>query len=516
MVLTQPLSSQEAIKGEIMSTSIYLSNSSLQVLCGSGNEKSVRIERLYDFAQEEGILVNGVIVDEEALGNLIQSLWEECHFPKKNVRLIVDSSRFRSKKVFLPKVSSGDRINLLKREFEMGEEEQEYLYDAISLGFDKEKNLEAYLGILVDREFIKEYAQFFQKLGISLSCINNYLGNELKSLSYFDQFRNRSFILLQISGDTLASTLILNGEYIQSVRKRLFSDHGTEEFGVEVARTVNELFQYHAGLRSEHMIEATYLCGFQDQDLPYCQEAIGILGLSADVIKESSKVQFPVQENIFQEQREHVWAGDYLCSIGNLVDIKDKDVNFLRVLENEDLQQLWQERKRKLKKSAPIFAAMGLCIILTGGMLIYQMVLNSRLETANAYLENAEQKAQEAKAEKLQKEKKRLGREKKQIAQAMKALETYPMADEALSRRVGAIASANSAKVEIAAYNSETGVLTLHASASAEKNIHNYIKALEGEMTLFDRVDYSGYQKDTTKGIYNINVSCRLKGMDGE
>lgn len=498
-----------------MNTSIYLSNNSVQILCGKGNEKNVKVERLYDFAKTEGMLVNGVIIEEEPMENLIRSLWEECNLPKKDVRLIVDSSRFRSKKIFLPKVSKKERINLLKREFELGEEEENYLYDTISLGYDKEKKLEAYVGIIVDREFVEEYQKFFQRLGISLSSMNNSLGNELKSLSYFDELKNQTYIMLQISGEILASTLIVHGEYIQSVRKRLFSEHGTEEFGVEVARIVNQLLQFYAGMQSEYELETTYLCGFELEDELYCEQAIGILGLSVRGLKESQKILFPKGENVYLERKESIRAGDYLCSIGNLADAKE-NINFLSVLEMEEEELLRQMRKDKLRKNAPWIAGIGLCAFLTAGMLIYQFFLHSRLDSANDYLNNIERKIQEAKAEKLIKEKQKLIKEKQQIDQAMTALETYPPADKKVSDRIESLAGPYQVEVEVASYSSETGILTLHASASSENKIHRYIKALENESTLFDKVDYSGYQKEETKGKYNINVSCRLKKITAE
>ena len=74
-----------------MTTSIYLSNNTIQILTGEKGKCS-KVEHLYCFDLEEGNLMNGVITNENGLQQELLGLWKEHNLPVSKVSLVIDST----------------------------------------------------------------------------------------------------------------------------------------------------------------------------------------------------------------------------------------------------------------------------------------------------------------------------------------------------------------------------------------------------------------------------------------
>ena len=68
-----------------MQTTIYLGNRRVQVLQGSAGSRAA-ISRVIEYTIEDDCLINGVIVDAEALTDSLRRLWQSQNLPKKGVR----------------------------------------------------------------------------------------------------------------------------------------------------------------------------------------------------------------------------------------------------------------------------------------------------------------------------------------------------------------------------------------------------------------------------------------------
>ena len=65
----------------------------------------VRYEgRAWHLTLKEGGLINGIVTDEEKLKSQLKRFWMENGIPRKNVRLVLESSRLISRQVELPKM----------------------------------------------------------------------------------------------------------------------------------------------------------------------------------------------------------------------------------------------------------------------------------------------------------------------------------------------------------------------------------------------------------------------------
>ena len=121
------------------------------------------------------------------------------------------------------------------------------------------------------------------------------LAAELKILDIHPALRGRTCILELLDGDNLVNTLIVNGEYKYSSRSRLFQEHGTEGFALDIARNVSGILQFHASERSEYAITDVFLGGFSKENEKLCVDSIRSLNtnLQAALFPDTPAVAMP-------------------------------------------------------------------------------------------------------------------------------------------------------------------------------------------------------------------------------
>lgn len=89
-----------------MAVSVYLSNNTVQIVCGDARKKQIRVEKIYSLTIPEGSLLNGVITSEMNLKHELKQIWETYQLPSKGVRLVLDSSQIMLKTVQTPKANA--------------------------------------------------------------------------------------------------------------------------------------------------------------------------------------------------------------------------------------------------------------------------------------------------------------------------------------------------------------------------------------------------------------------------
>ncbi|WP_343246431.1 type IV pilus biogenesis protein PilM [Diplocloster hominis] len=257
-----------------MNTSIYLSNQNIQILTGSGGRSKVSVKNVFQAKAPEGSLINGVITSEAELAECLGRLWSQYRLPRTNVGLVIDSTKFVTKILTLPAVKGNKLQELVKREFSDLGDREKLLFDYMILNKDSKGRMLKILAAAAERDFIGSYVQLFEKLKISISSVNVALAAELKILDIHPALRGRTCILELLDGDNLVNTLIVNGEYKYSSRSRLFQEHGTEGFALDIARNVSGILQFHASERSEYAITDVFLGGFSKENEMLCVDSI--------------------------------------------------------------------------------------------------------------------------------------------------------------------------------------------------------------------------------------------------
>ncbi|MDF2567747.1 MAG: pilM, partial [Oscillospiraceae bacterium] len=80
-----------------MTTSVYLSNEEVTVVSGKALKKKVKICSFETVPMPEGAIINGKITDDDAVRSILTTLRQGKKIPKKNVRLVIDSSSVMDK-----------------------------------------------------------------------------------------------------------------------------------------------------------------------------------------------------------------------------------------------------------------------------------------------------------------------------------------------------------------------------------------------------------------------------------
>jgi Tfp pilus assembly protein PilN len=499
-----------------MSISVFISNNDIQILSGQPSKDSVKVQDIYHITPENGVMVNGVLVNEEELKAIIESTWEKYDLSRKDVRLIVESTQFRSRKVVVPKkMAEKERLRLIMHEFEIPEEEEDsYLCDYMSLG-EEDGGGEVVLGMTVESEIVQGYIDFFAQMDITISHIRNHLAAMMMVIRELPEFKNETCVILKMMGDSLGSILLDDGQYKNYMQRRLFHSHGTEDFAMEIGKHVNNILQFQSGT-GQNTVSNVYFCGFTEEDRDCCQETMDIFGFPIKILPEDKIARFPSRNHCFMDEYREPCLGTYAGSIGNLLIPDGHEINFCRQLADEKVRKEKKARKAKIRKQLPIIVFAAVLLLIVAGLLGYRMYLSHKLTVTNEYINSEQNRLEEIEADKVQEARQKLETERTQIATAKKNLETYPDADSKLFTTVSNLAKNYSVTAEVSQYDSSTGILVIAAQSTTEKKIHQYIRALEKETELFSKVDYSGYTLNQSEGNYTINVNCVLKGNEVE
>lgn len=303
-----------------MITSVYLSNNNVQILTGEKGKSSGKVEHLYHLALEEGNLMNGVITNEGGLESGLSGMWKEHNLPASKVSLVIDSTHFTTRLATLPTLSEKKMLEMIKREFSDMENLQDPLYDYMVLGYEKKTKMSRLLCAAAERSFVGSFVELFARMGVGVTSVKPALCSAVRLLGAHEIMEDSTCIILLLDGDNLVSTLMVGGQYVYSSRARLFGEHHTPEFAVEVARNVSGIMQFHTSEKLEHVITHVYLGGFSGEDEELSGESIRGLGLEVERLPETKRIQMPSAREVYVEMKDGAPAlCDYVYPAGNFI-----------------------------------------------------------------------------------------------------------------------------------------------------------------------------------------------------
>lgn len=246
-----------------MRTSVYLSNRNLQIAVGDTKSKKVVLERLYSIDIQEGNLINGVITNQDGLKGQLEEIWTKYEIPRKAVELTVDSTQIASKVLTIPKMNEKNTYELIQNEFTTIDNPSKYLYDYRVISTDKKGKSARILAAAVNRTLIQSYLDMFQEMKIEVTCVDISQNGILKALELNERHNHENFITSILDGDNLVNTLIIDGKYKLFERNRMFNEHGTREFAVEVGKNLSSLLQFLSSEDKDKKIENIYIGGLE-------------------------------------------------------------------------------------------------------------------------------------------------------------------------------------------------------------------------------------------------------------
>lgn len=475
-----------------MITSVFLSNNTIFIVCGAEGKKLPREARSIIYRMPEGSLLNGMITNEQELMEQLKELWQKEGLPRKNVRLVLESSHFSVKTLDLPQMKKKEMEGVIRREFADMEQYEEKLYDYAVLQ-EMENGVQEALAVMVNRSYIENWLKIFGSIGIDLERITVSRESMTRYFESCGELRRGASVLLLLDDTILTSVLWINERLISAERKRMFSDAGSEEFYTEIARSVSSIRQFYMGQKGNGKLAKVYLCGFQAGDVKYCQESLDSFDLDMQV------------------QPLHAPYADNVMAAGGLLQAK-KPVNMLQALKQQKRAE--KSINFSVKRVVPVLVLLGLCIAGTVGLMAACSVRIGKATEISEYLSDTERLNKKFEVETL---KHQIGNMERMLREAdlIKEMKnSYPMADSRVTDRILS-AAAYDMDVRIESYDAATGEIRMSISTPLVDDVNQYISALKNT-GLFVSVEYVGYGYSDNNGRYQVGASCVLRGNAGK
>ncbi len=264
-----------------MAVSVLISNNYINAVQGSGTKGSVNVKSCVKAPIQEGLLINGMIMNEDILSDAIKNVWADNPELSKSVRLIVDSTSVLSKRFRVPVANDKKLLEIIKDEYSEVENYDKLLYDYRILNQKVKDGGMDILSCAVERDFIEGYINLFETAGIKLESINTALSSVIDAASLYKELSRSTYVVANLDGNNLSNTLFVNGDYNYSSRSRLLEEVGSEDSSDELYRIFSSLIQFNKSQKTGFDITDVYFTGDIPENISeVSQQMSSALGVS--------------------------------------------------------------------------------------------------------------------------------------------------------------------------------------------------------------------------------------------
>lgn len=297
-----------------MGTSVYCSATHIKLVEGSASGKKIRITAYESYPLPEGVLINGMITDEDAVATALKEMAKERKLQNKSVALVVDSSNITLRTLTAPLLSKKEVLAFARQELSLYQEQDaDIVYDYAVLTPKLEGGGGSILAAAASRSFFESYLSVFRTVGMKVSGINIGVNCQVKLARLFKAQVEGAYILAHVDGNNLLLTLFEGGRYLLANRYRLLFTFGSQGWFHEFADHVSSVIQFNKGQKGNKDIAAVYIDGLHSE----ARETIAS-GLAAFHIQ---VLPFPQAGAIEVSTRneEEFQLGKYQYNVGNLL-----------------------------------------------------------------------------------------------------------------------------------------------------------------------------------------------------
>lgn len=295
---------------------IFISSHEVQLINGSCDKSDmVKVHNYESFKLEDGAMLNGVIIDETPILEIL-----------KNVRakgissclLVIDSGQVLTKNLEVPIVRAKELITITKNELaDIDGSYEDLVYDYCVLKNnhdDKERAGGEILCCALERKLVGSYIDLFASADIKLKSIDISINALHKLTQEVAELNNKTYTVSVLDANNVSSFLFENNHYTFSNRTRLFSERGTEEFIAEMNSNISQLVQFSKSKQSPYTIETAFFCGLDKEEMQIFSSIKENLGINAELFPNSGIV-YVTNRNNPKEFQLH----EYVFMVGSLI-----------------------------------------------------------------------------------------------------------------------------------------------------------------------------------------------------
>ncbi len=481
-----------------MSVSVYFSNQIVQIAVGNRGKKG-SLKQVFTTMAPEGSIINGIIMDAEALEAHIKRFWEANNIPKKDVYLVVNSNKIAGKKIEVPNLSGKKTLDFIKREFaDMQREDEENTLAYTSIGMNKKTKVKLLYAEMAPKEQLREFMQVFAAMGITLKGIisseGSIIGYAQDTLTKF----SKTFILQIVNGNLVSNVLFVDGifSYYNSVRS--FSEPGTPGYLDELARSLNQLEQFMNAEKIQSKVERIYVAGTDNNNLNAYNQVI--LEHGVDSLAELVNTGLSTNPQLLHESQTALFAVSGLFDQG-------PESNFLTHFSVKDDSENRMDPQLK-KYIVSVVSTLIVMLVGLGVAITFRLIQQSKYEKAKDYNNSTTVVMQSAEYDVAVEKRDSMLAKYNSINTVVETIDSYPVCSDEVIKTIEETASGY-AKIEILSFDAEEGRVTFSAKADNVNDIYKYIDKLL-EVDIFMDVDHTGYTYSETDKLYDIHVTCTL------
>ena len=477
-----------------MITSVFLSNNIIQVAQGERSKNQRHVKKVYRWEMPEGCLLNGMITNEVTLREELEKMWDAYHLPATGVELVINSLAFSRRKLEFPTMEAKKLAAMIPMEYEELDVGELPVYDYMPYEYNPRGKIKVLMTVRATASQIETWQSMFQNMEIALDSITISDATILKYLKEVESLKQGIHMVLGLDDNSLNMMLWVDGQQKYTETKRLFSEQGTAEFGVEVARRISELQQFYRSLKLDEPLISGYTYGFNEICLTVLRDSLQDAGMNnVDIL--------PLKEEY----------ADELAAVGALINWS-KQINLLLAYRGVVKKAGKGERSYKWMLVPGILLGIGVLITaVMGGISIYK---NSQIKNLESFVQDPSNLAITAQADADQEKINSMQKTIDQADQVRVMIASYPRMNSTVANAVIA-ATASGVEPSISTYDAENGDLTVDVRASQVTDCNAYATALQAT-GLFDAVNYSGYSFDQTENAYQVQIHCILNENAGK
>ncbi len=486
-----------------MSTVIYISNKQIQVVTARGSGLSAKPTAAYTMASPEGSVINGMIMDPEALAPFIKGFFAHNKLSTKDVSLVVNSSKIAGKRIELPSMSHNKTMEFVAREFnDISRDDTRPVYGYTSLAAEKGSKVKKVYAETVDAEFIKDYVDLFNDAGISLKGIYSSEGTMIRMIEQTAGKRCKNFVVQVADDNMLTNVLWAEGNFVYYSGQRCFNEPGTEEYMEECVRALSQLTQFMKANQMDTPIQNIFVAG--------------IKGLDIDVYRQmtsASRIEAAVEWydcGLSQKVGRRFDLTAVLPALSGIFG-QDKTNNLLTAFSSlkkeKKVDAFWQ------KSFILIGVVFVIMLALTVVFVLQKKKTEAELEDLKAYNENPATMMNLAMYDQAVNGMTEGSDRYNSYINVKNAVETYPVFNDKIREPLERCATGY-AEIEITSFDAVAGVLSFTANSERVQDINKFIARIQSE-DIFSSVSYSGYSLNSGDNTWNIHVSCTLAESAG-
>ena len=488
-----------------MSVTVFLSNTNIQIVVGSPTSSGATVKDFVSVGVPSGAVLNGVVMDDNALIAALKECWRIHKLPKGEVTLILNSPQFRASIIEMPVMPDKKTSEFVQRETKDGR-----LANPVTAWYLLDKNAkekkQRVVSETTDAQFITTYVDIFAKAGLKLNDIHDGVNLAINLLS--GSTRNRTVVYMILDGTSLVTIFFSKGQYFYHSTKRVFNQPGTPEFAKEIFGAISEIRQFASAQHLDDNVEDIQFAGLGEQQVSRLSDDM----LSIDSNLKLSSVTCPSYVKTKKDVRQFPY---FVYPVAGLTKRSKSRLDIMTAKKQS--AEKFKKKKSMLKVILPAAGFLLLLVLIYGGLTAFAIYKQSQLDEVNRVINNPVMIENADRYEEITGVITSVGSRQGGLNLLHKYLDSYPIPDSEINKLIIRAANNRNVEVTVNSYDASSGIFSITAESGDVEQINKFIADLM-MMDAFEKVDYTGYNAITTidGAGYQINVVCTLAARTTE